>query len=62
MTGLPMSFRGHPLIREIAVVLALKIVAIAVIWAAFFGPGTRPTVDGAAIERHVTAAPGTSAQ
>ena len=61
MTGLPMSFRGHPLIREIAVVLALKVAAIAVIWLAFFGPDTRPTVDGAAIERHL-AAPGTSAQ
>ena len=51
-----MGFRGRPLAREIVLVLALKIIAIAVIWAAFFGPGTRLAVDDAAIERHVTAA------
>jgi len=47
--------RSHPLLREITLVLALKAVAIAVIWAAFFGPDTRPTLDGAAIERHLAA-------
>lgn len=56
MTGIPMRLRGRPLVREIVLVLALKAVAITVIWAAFFSPGMRPVVDGAAIERHVTAA------
>ncbi|HUT51202.1 MAG TPA: hypothetical protein VM325_17875 [Alphaproteobacteria bacterium] len=54
MTGLSMRLRGRPLAREIVLVLTLKAVAIAVIWAAFFNPGMRPVVDGAAIERHVT--------
>ena len=54
MTGLSMSFRGHPLMREIALVLALKAAAIAVIWLAFFGPETRPDIDGASVERHLT--------
>jgi hypothetical protein len=49
-----MRFRGHPLVREIALVLALKAVAITVIWAAFFGPDTRPAIDGAAVERHLS--------
>jgi hypothetical protein len=49
-----MSFRGHPLMREIALVLALKAVAIAVIWLAFFGPDKRPHIDGAAVERHLS--------
>jgi hypothetical protein len=53
-----MRFRGHPLRREIALVLALKAVAIAVIWAAFFGPDSRPTIDRAAIEQHVAAPSG----
>lgn len=53
-----MGFRGHPLIREIALVLALKAVAIAVIWAAFFGPETRPSVDGAVLEQHLAAPAG----
>jgi len=48
-----MGTRGHPLMREIALVLALKAVAIAVIWLAFFGPDTRPHIDGAAVERHL---------
>ncbi|MDH3234180.1 MAG: hypothetical protein OEQ29_11725 [Alphaproteobacteria bacterium] len=55
MTGISMGYRGRPLAREIVAVLALKAVAIAVIWAAFFSPGSRPAIDGAAIERHVTA-------
>lgn len=50
-----MGIRGHPIMREITLVLALKAAAIAVIWLAFFGPETRPAIDGAAIERHVTA-------
>jgi hypothetical protein len=49
-----MNFRGHPLMREIALVLALKAAAIAVIWLAFFGPETRPDIDGASVERHLT--------
>jgi hypothetical protein len=28
--------------------------AIAVIWLAFFGPETRPDIDGASVERHLT--------
>jgi hypothetical protein len=49
-----MGHRGHPLMREIALVLAIKAVAIAVIWLAFFGPETRPDIDGAAVERHLS--------
>jgi hypothetical protein len=60
MTGSSMRFRGHPLRREIALVLALKAVAIAVIWAVFFGPGTQPTIDGPAVERHLTTPSGGS--
>jgi hypothetical protein len=50
-----MGIRGRSLAREIVLVLALKAAAIAVIWAAFFGPGTRPMVDGIAIEHHIAA-------
>jgi len=53
-----MSFRGRPLAREIALVLAFKALAIAVIWAAFFGPGARPDVDGAVLGRHLGAPAG----
>jgi hypothetical protein len=49
-----MGTRGHPLMREIALVLALKAAAIAVIWLTFFGPDTRPDIDGAAVDRHLT--------
>ncbi|MEJ2119335.1 MAG: hypothetical protein P8Z76_01265 [Alphaproteobacteria bacterium] len=49
-----MGHRGHPLMREITLVLALKAAAIAVIWLAFFGPETRPDIDGAAVEQHLT--------
>jgi hypothetical protein len=49
-----MGARGHPLFREIALVLALKAAAIAVIWLAFFGPETRPDIDGTAVDRHLT--------
>ncbi len=53
-----MSFRGHPLAREIALVLALKVMAIALIWAVFFGPWMRPVVDGEVIGHHLAAVPG----
>jgi len=52
-----MTFRGRPLAREIIVVLTLKAIAIATIWLAFFGPETRPMIDGTALKRHVTAPP-----
>jgi hypothetical protein len=52
-----MAVRTTPLMREIAAILAVKVVAIAVIWAAFFGPDTRPAIDRQALARHLELPP-----
>jgi hypothetical protein len=39
-----------PLAREITVLLALKAVALAILWALFFGPQHRPDVTSSDIE------------
>lgn len=40
----------HPLAREIAVVLALKLVALLVLFFVFFGPSQRPSITPEAVE------------
>ena len=40
---------GHPLVREIAVVLALKVVALAALYFLFFGPSQRPDLTPEAV-------------
>lgn len=40
---------GHPLVREIAVVLALKVVALATLYFLFFGPSQRPELTPEAV-------------
>ena len=45
-----MGLRDRPLAREIAVVLLLKLAAIAVIWGVFFGPETKPAIDKPALD------------
>ena len=52
-----MNLRGKGLAREIAIVLVLKVAAIAAIWALFFAPEKRPKVGPGAIERHMFVAP-----
>ncbi len=39
----------HPLAREIAVVLALKVVALATLYFLFFGPSQRPDLTPEAV-------------
>ena len=48
-----MNLRRKGLAREIAIVLILKVAAIAAIWALFFTPAQRPQVGPAALERHL---------
>lgn len=55
-----MNLRRKGLAREIAIVLVLKVAAIAAIWALFFTPESRPKVGPGAIERHMFDAPGNS--
>ena len=50
--------KDRPLGREIVVVLAIKVVAIAVIWGVFFGPDTRVVVDPPALGAHILPASG----
>ncbi len=51
--GTVMSLRRlrlrHPLAREIAVVLALKVVALAALYVLFFGPSHRPDLTPEAV-------------
>jgi len=69
-SGLPVSKRadgrdkpghdGRPggersLGRDIALVLLLKVVLLAALYLAFFRGDQRPTIDGAAMERHLVA-------
>ena len=50
------AFAG--LSRDIAVVAAAKIVALAVLYALFFGPAQRVAVDADSLEARLAAAPG----
>ncbi len=43
----------HPLAREIAVIVAIKLVVIAAIGFYFFGPGTKARVDEDSVARAV---------
>ena len=39
--------------RHLAVLLLMKIAALALLWALFFSPAHRAQVDGAAVSRHL---------
>jgi hypothetical protein len=39
--------------RHVAVLLLMKIAALALLWALFFSPAHRAPVDGAAVSRHL---------
>jgi hypothetical protein len=39
--------------RHVAVLLLMKIVALALLWVLFFSPAHRAPVDGAAVSRHL---------
>lgn len=56
--GRGMGFRDRSLGREIAVVLVIKVVAIAVIRGVFFGPDTRAAADPPALGAHILPASG----
>jgi hypothetical protein len=55
--------RTDPLVREIAVVLAVKLTALLLLWFAFFRPGDtpRPAPTAQAVEQHI-AAPATPSE
>jgi hypothetical protein len=55
-----MRILSTPLSREIAVLLALKAVALLILWVLFFGPQHRPDIAPADIQGHLVgdAAPG----
>ena len=55
--------RTDPLVREIAVVLAVKLAALLLIWFAFFHPGAAPSSVAAAqsVGQHI-AAPATPSE
>jgi hypothetical protein len=46
----------HPLARDIAVVLVVKVVALAALYIAFFGPHHRPEVTPQTMERAILGA------
>lgn len=46
----------HPLAREIAVVLVVKVLALAALYIAFFGPHHRPEVTPQTMERAILGA------
>lgn len=46
----------HPLAREIAVVLVVKVLALAALYLAFFGPAHRPEVTPQTMERAILGA------
>ncbi len=46
----------HPLAREIAVVLVVKVLALAALYIAFFGPAHRPEVTPETMERAILGA------
>ena len=56
-----MGLKDRPLGREIAVVLVLKLAAIAVIWGVFFNPDSRPDVGPAALGSHLLPGPALTA-
>jgi hypothetical protein len=41
----------HPLAREIAILICIKVIALAVLFFAFFGPQHRQAVDDDAVAR-----------
>lgn len=43
--------------RHLAVLLAIKLAALALLWALFFSPAHRIAVDGQAAGRHLAVAP-----
>jgi hypothetical protein len=43
--------------RHLTVLLALKLAALALLWALFFSPAHRTAVDGQAAGRHLAVAP-----
>ncbi|MFQ6022966.1 MAG: cytochrome oxidase putative small subunit CydP [Acidiferrobacterales bacterium] len=43
----------HPLAREIAVIICLKVIALLVLFFAFFGPAQRPDVDAQILTGHL---------
>ena len=47
--------------RDISVVLALKLVALALLYVLFFGPAQRVAVDSGAIEARLIGSPDSSA-
>jgi hypothetical protein len=47
--------------RDIAIVAAAKVVALALLYALFFGPAQRIAVDAASVEARLTAVPETGA-
>lgn len=49
---MPVSFLRRPLVRDLTVVLAVKILVIALAAVFLFGPGRRPHIDHAAVLRH----------
>ncbi len=51
----------HPLVRDIAVVLVVKVALILIGFWAFFGPQHRPAVDAAAVEDLLFATSGPAA-
>jgi hypothetical protein len=47
----------HPLAREIAIVIGLKLTALVVLFFAFFGPGSRPDIAAEGLQRTLFGAP-----
>ena len=56
-----MRLKDRPLAKEIAVVLVIKLAAIAVIWGVFFNPDSRPNVGPAALGSHLLPGPALTA-
>jgi hypothetical protein len=47
----------HPLVREITILLCIKVVALLALFFAFFGPQHRQTIDDDAVARSLLSKP-----
>lgn len=55
----PRMRNWHPLAREIALVLMVKLVALVALYMVFFGPANRPALTPEAVDRAVLGAAAT---
>jgi len=48
---------AHPLVRKISIAVTIKLIAIVILFLAFFAPADRPTMDADAAARAILGLP-----